>query len=267
MVLRLTEENESIAAQLNAAGAQQEVFTTRIQDLEKTQKDLESTVAASKRECEAKEKEIRSLKAKLQVLGSELVRLEEELLKEKTQRIRLMGASQNTHGNHEVKTSAEEGKQELAGDAGEQYSTAMQENALLKEQIEYLKEVSAQLQESLSSKEELERIAEMNIHHDQQSKADLPPPPTSAIISANAMTVETANVQGTEEADAHLSSIITPGRYTHIPQEIAALLPRRKTWMPGIETLEDDMGEVAERIFDLLHTLSPDTKAAAAADS
>ena len=155
----------------------------------------------------------------MQVLGNELVRLEEDLLREKNERLRVSSLSSNQE--------MENGKE----------AAWEKERFILESQREQMKRALDALQGSLEEAEakiaEYEKQQHAVPGHDGVARK-IPSLPHSAIIAAQAME---EHQNGSESAT--ISSI---------PLEIQALLPRT-TWIPGIETLQTDIHQAAERIF------------------
>lgn len=158
----------------------------------------------------------------MQVLGNELVRLEEDLLREKNERLRI---SSQLSSNQEM-------------DNSKGAAAWKKERFILESQREQMKRALDALQGSLEEAEaklaEFEKQQHTASGHEEEVRK-IPPLPHSAIIAAQAM----RECEDGSEATRTASSI---------PLEIQALLPRT-TWIPGIETLQTDINQAAERIF------------------
>eukprot|EP00890_Picochlorum_soloecismus_P000837 jgi/Picsp_1/1754/NSC_05226-R1_---NA--- len=174
LVHRITDENETMIRRLNEASSQQERLMDQLGEYEKDKTSMQSLIQEYSMKLETKEKEAKDFETKMRVLGNELVRLEEDLLREKNERLRISSLS----SNQEMENSKE------AAAAWEK------ERFILESQREQMKRALDALQGSLAEAEakvaEYEEQQRPVSGHEEEARK-IPPLPDSAIVAAQAM--------------------------------------------------------------------------------
>lgn len=229
IVQRLTQENENMVKRLNDAARTQEALADISKQQEANEIHMQHEMKRLQKQIESRDKENRDLSSKVKVLGNELVMLEEKLLQEKNERLK----------RHSMAIKDDDSESRLK----REIESHKRDKDMLQSTVDHLKEQLRNIQELLR-KSELERCdaiasqkklsddLQVALKH-QKNRSSLP---KSALASIKAMkTYE-------EEQELDTSSCIPP--------EIKALLPIR-TWVPGVEDVQDDMHSISERLYQL----------------
>ena len=228
VVRRLTDENEAITARLNDLASKNETLHESTRRYEEAQVEIENKMKLLESEKESRESEVRDYQTRMKVLGNELVRLEEELLKERNELLRLKSSTSGTDAEKALRAELE---------------TVRKENMALSSKV---KELEKSASFSAEMQQEMQNLrSKLNEVQNNKGRKDLPVPPMSAVLSTEAM----------KEHGMEQSSAISP--------EIKSLLPRR-AWVPGIESVQEDMHETAQRIFESLDLLEEQLQKSAA---
>jgi hypothetical protein len=238
MVQKLTEENERMVHKLNEASIMAEQLQGREKQHESERRVLSSKWREMEKEVGRVEKENRELKSKVKVLGGELVGLEERLLRETNERLRLVGG-QNSRGDIE----------RIQADARREIQEAVKEKSALQKRVEELEAVQNAMRVELEDERSKSR-----------SLRDGYPVPYSAVLSSNPMSSyqrehDDQRNQGDREHTAHISEdcgLKTEVLPEVLPEVLHALLPL-PTWIPSKdrqEAMQKDIAAIISRIYE-----------------
>jgi len=259
MVQRLTEENEGLVKKLNDASRENERSQAQIR-AEREERDV---LGVRWKEMEGAmgrvERENRELVSKVKVLGGELLGLEEKLLRERNERLKLIsmsGEGSSRAGSAGFHAAGEEGaataalRREL-----EEASGALRRVQSEKSGMEQEMEARMQRIQALQKRaEEAEAAAGAAVRALEEARQQFAarqaapsyPIPHSVVLSAGPMQAFGEQGEG-GEGDEETSW----GKIDGLPAEVKALLPM-KTWIPSMDeqqTMQNDVIEAIGRLY------------------
>lgn len=236
MVQRLTEENEGLVHKLNEASR----LAEQSQEREKAQGKERELLGTQWRELERqlarREKENRDLASKVKILGVELLGLEEKLLRERNERLKL--SARPVGGDRDASRREVEEMSKVV-------SREREEKLALQERIRTLETAGQGLIEELAAERARAEAAE------RATKARAPayPAPQSAMVSAEPM-------QAFVEREARGET--PPLDDARLPDELRALLPIN-SWIPSLEEeqkMQQDVVDAIGRLYERIEGLA-----------
>ena len=255
MVQRLTEENEGLVKKLNDASRENERSQAQI----RAEREERGVLGVRWKEMEGAmgrvERENRELVSKVKVLGGELLGLEEKLLRERNERLKLIsmsGAGSSRAGSAGFHAAGEEGAAALRREL-EEVSGALRRVQAEKSGMEQEMEARMQRIQALQKRaEEAEAAAGAAVRALEEARQEFAarqaapsyPIPHSVVLSAGPMQAFGEQGEGGEEEE-------TWGKIDGLPAEVRALLPM-KTWIPSMDeqqTMQNDVIEAIGRFY------------------
>ena len=255
MVQRLTEENEGLVKKLNDASRENERSQAQI----RAEREERGVLGVRWKEREGAmgrvERENRELVSKVKVLGGELLGLEEKLLRERNERLKLIsmsGAGSSRAGSAGFHAAGEEGAAALRREL-EEVSGALRRVQAEKSGMEQEMEARMQRIQALQKRaEEAEAAAGAAVRALEEARQEFAarqaapsyPIPHSVVLSAGPMQAFGEQGEGGEEEE-------TWGKIDGLPAEVRALLPM-KTWIPSMDeqqTMQNDVIEAIGRFY------------------
>lgn len=238
MVQRLTEENEGLVHKLNQASRFAEQSEERERAQDKERELLGTQWRELERQLAQREKENRDLTSKVKVLGVELLGLEEKLLRERNERLKLSALPADVDGDASRKEADEISKV---------ISREREEKMVLRERLGALETAQQGLVEQLAA----ERARAETAERAAKARAAAYPIPQSAIVSAGPM-------QDFVEREARGEA--PPLDNARLPDEVRALLPIN-SWIPSLEEeqkMQQDVVDAIGRLYERIEGLERD---------
>lgn len=240
MVQRLTEENEGLVHKLNDASRLAEQSQEREKAHDKERELLGSQWREMERQLARREKENRDLTSKVKVLGVELLGLEEKLLRERNERLKLSALPEAGDRDASRKESEEMSKI---------VSREREEKLVLRERLGALEAAHQGVLVELAA----ERARAETAERAAKARAAAYPIPQSAMLSAEPM-------QAFIEREARGEA--PPLDDARLPDEIRALLPI-DSWIPSLDEeqkMQKDVVDAIGRLYDRIEQLKRDVK-------
>ena len=248
MVQRLTEENSALVHKLNEASrASERGHAREIQErkeremLEVKWKEMEGTVGGL-------ERENRALRSQVKVLGGELLGLEETLLRERSERLKV--SSGNAGGDAMAMAMAQ--AQDQAAVVERLQADVVR---LEREKVERENDLKEQIACERGRTEKAEAaLREMEKAMTAMTKRRGGVPPQSVILSSVSMQAYAENNTSDENSTSGASLSLS---LSSLPAEVRALLPM-KTWIPSMDeqqTMQEDVMEAIGRLYERIEGL------------
>lgn len=238
IVQKLTEENEGLVHKLNEASRSAEQSQEREKALDKERELLASRWRDMERQMARMEKENRDLTSKVKVLGGELLGLEEKLLRERNERLKLSAMPEGGDRDafrkelDEVSNTLDNEREEKRG---------------LQARIASLEAALKGFHEQLAAEQTRADRAEAAV----KTKSSAYPIPQSALVCAEAM-------QEYVEKKAH--GDLPQLDDARLPDEVRALLPMN-SWIPSLEEeekVQQDIVDAIGRLYERIQGMKTD---------